>query len=158
MTTLICETTKGLNNLQSSIIAFFAVMSIIGFMLIYIDKKRWKEHTNRSAEMMGVKRTAGDVENENEPKSGGKKRKTKNSTASTDFEYEGRIKDRVLILMAIFFCGVGELLGMLICRHKWYKIQYKIGIPLIALLNIGFVVIIVLACAGITSGGYQFSA
>lgn len=150
-----------MNVFQQSFISCFAIMTIVGFCLIYVDKKRWKEHCARSAEMMAKKKPQvveldsalseeAAVVDDNDKKKKSKKIKKDKTPISGDFEYNGRIKDRVLITLAVFFCGFGELLGMIIFRHKWYKYQYKIAIPLLALLNIGTVIVLVIACRGIS--------
>ncbi|MBQ9832798.1 MAG: DUF1294 domain-containing protein [Clostridia bacterium] len=47
-----------------------------------------------------------------------------------------RISERTLLLLAAFFGGVGAFLGMNLFRHKTKHLKFKIGIPLLILLNI----------------------
>lgn len=163
MINLICETsTEGTNYLQA-IIAFFVIMTIIGFVLIMIDKKRWKAHVARSNEMNEM-RSRKKVEPEAEVEDGdvdskdGKKKKKKAKSSSQGYEYEGRIKDRALIPIAILFGGIGELLGMIIFRHKWYSNVYKIAMPIIAFINLAFMIIICFAFLGVGGDGFHFTA
>lgn len=157
MTGLLCE----MNVYQQSFISFFVIATIVGFILIFVDKKRWKEHTERSAEMMKIKSksavavTETPTENESSTDEGTEKKKKKGKEKKPEpYEYEGRIKDRVLFTLAIVLCcGFGELLGMTFCRHKWYKPEFKIGMPIIALFNIGFIVLMIFACAEVGGDG-----
>lgn len=117
-------------------------MTIVGLALIIEDKKRWMSHTKRSADMMNLKAKASldmaenelDIEEENE----GKKKRN----GDKEYEYEGRITDRTLFIIAFFLGGFGELLGMLFVKHKWYRKSYKVGMPIIAFVNIIFVIFI----------------
>lgn len=152
---LLCE----MNVYQQSFISFFVIATIVGFVMIYVDKKRWKEHTARSAEMMKAKTKSDVIASEESDETatatidGKKPKKTKKETKEP-YEYEGRIKDRFLFSLAIALCcGFGELLGMTFCRHKWYKPQFKIGMPIIALFNIGFIILMIFACAEIGGSG-----
>jgi len=47
-----------------------------------------------------------------------------------------RVSERVLILFAIAGGSVGALLGMYICRHKIRKIKFKVGIPVILIIQL----------------------
>jgi uncharacterized membrane protein YsdA (DUF1294 family) len=47
-----------------------------------------------------------------------------------------RISEKTLILSAVFMGGTGALLGMQIFRHKTKHLKFKIGIPLLLILNI----------------------
>ena len=47
-----------------------------------------------------------------------------------------RISEKTLILSAVFMGGTGALLGMQIFRHKTRHIKFKIGVPLLLILNI----------------------
>lgn len=140
MINLIAET----NSIQESLIAFYVVMVIIGFVLMFVDKRRWKAHTDRSAEMMNYKRrrlvdAEPQAEDQAEPtdeEKGKKTKKDKKSKQPKDYEYEGRIKLGAFLVVGILFGAVGELLGMIFCRHKWYKPSYRLGVPALALLNI----------------------
>lgn len=152
-----------MNIYQQSFISFFVVMTIVGFFLIYADKKKWKEYCARSAEMMEKKKPQSvetdSAVSENEAvvddnaKTKKKKKKKEKIPTSGEFEYNRRLNDRVLIALAVFLCGLGELIGMIVFRHKWYKIQYKIGMPLIALLNIFAIIVAVIACREVGGDG-----
>lgn len=152
MISLICESTK--TNYFEAVIAFFVIMTIIGFILILVDKKRWKAHVARSNEMIevrGGRKSADETLEAEEENQDGKEKKKKSKSKKSDgkYEYEGRIKDRALIPIAILFGGIGELLGMIIFRHKWYSKVYKIGMPIIACINFAFMFIIAFAVKGI---------
>ncbi len=54
-----------------------------------------------------------------------------------------RISERMLISFAIVGGAVGALLAMLICRHKTRKPKFKIGIPIILILQIGIIIYVV---------------
>lgn len=160
MISLICESTK--TNYFEAVIAFFVIMTIIGFVLILVDKKRWNAHVARSDEMLemrGWKKSANETvegESENQDKEG-KKKKSK-LKGSEEYEYEGRIKNGALITIAILFGGIGELLAMIIFRHKWYSKVYKIGMPIIAAINFAFMFIIAFAVKGIGGPSMGFFA
>ena len=47
-----------------------------------------------------------------------------------------RISEKTLILSAVFMGGTGALLGMQIFRHKTKHMKFKIGVPLLLILNI----------------------
>ena len=47
-----------------------------------------------------------------------------------------RISERMLILFAVAGGSTGALLGMYICRHKTRKTKFKIGIPVIMIIQI----------------------
>lgn len=161
MINLICEGTQ--TNYVEAFIAFFVVMTIIGFVLIMVDKKRWKAHVSRSEEMIAIregKRTPSQTEEENndsEENADIKGKKKKKKSSDSKYEYAGRIKDRVLIPFAILFGGIGELLGMIIFRHKWYNPVYKIGMPIIAAINLAFMIIITFAFLGVSGNGFHFN-
>ncbi len=159
MINLICEQSK--TNYTEVFVAFFVIMTIIGFVLIMVDKKRWKAHVSRSNEMIEMRKgkkaeQAPETEDAEATDKKGKKKKTKAS--SQNYEYEGRIKDRVLISFAILFAGIGELLGMIIFRHKWYNPVYKIAMPIIAAINLAFMIIIIFAFLSVGGDGFQFTA
>ena len=146
MVNLIAET----NQIQESLIAFYVIMVIIGFVLILVDKRRWIAHTERSAYMMNYKRKRAVAEEstsgsegeaqegaeENEEKSKKAKNTKKTKHSPDDYQYEGRIKLGVFLAIGILFGGVGELLGMIFCRHKWYNRGFRYGVPALALFNI----------------------
>ena len=46
-----------------------------------------------------------------------------------------RISEKTLILSAFFMGGTGALLGMQIFRHKTRHLKFKIGIPLLLIVN-----------------------
>lgn len=145
MINLIAET----NQIQESLIAFYVIMVIVGFILIFVDKRRWKAHTERSAYMMNYKRKrSAPVEDSSETtesaettedeigKKEKKKKDKKSKNSPDDYQYEGRIKLGAFLAVGILFGGVGELLGMVFCRHKWYNRGFRFGVPLMALFNI----------------------
>ena len=47
-----------------------------------------------------------------------------------------RISERMLILFAVAGGSIGALLGMYICRHKTRKPKFKIGVPVILVLQV----------------------
>lgn len=53
-----------------------------------------------------------------------------------------RISERMLILFAIAGGSVGALLGMYICRHKTRKPKFKIGVPMILVLQVVIIYIL----------------
>ena len=55
-----------------------------------------------------------------------------------------RISEKTLILSAFFMGGTGALLGMHVFRHKTKHWEFKIGIPLLLLLNIIIIVIFII--------------
>lgn len=142
MIRLLCET----NIYQESLVSFFVIATIVGFILIYVDKKRLKEHIARSNELL----YPNDTERVEE------KKKKKKTEELKEFEYNGRIKDKTLIICAFLCCGLGELVGMLVYRHKWYKKSFKIGMPIIALLNIAFFVLMYFAFMEMGADGSIF--
>ena len=48
-----------------------------------------------------------------------------------------RISERFLILIAAFGGSIGMLFGMYACRHKTKNPNFTLGIPIIALLQVG---------------------
>ncbi len=142
MIRLLCET----NIYQESLVSFFVIATIVGFILIYVDKKRSKEHIARSNELISPH--SADVVEE--------KKKNEKTDNLKEFEYNGRIKDKTLIICAFLCCGLGELIGMLVFRHKWYKNSFKIGMPIISLLNIAFFVLMYFAFMEMGADGSIF--
>lgn len=117
--------------------AFFAVMCIIGFCLIRTDKKRWVAQKNRSDAMMSKRKKAEDAaEEETETAKGKKGKKEKKPKKEEPFEYEARVPDKALFAIAILFGAAGELLAMLIYRHKWYKFYFRTFIPILTVVNL----------------------
>ena len=53
---------------------------------------------------------------------------------------ERRISEKTLLLSAALFGGAGALLGMYIFRHKTKHLKFKIGVPLLLIVNIVIVV------------------
>ena len=118
----------------NAVCAFFAVMCIIGFLMIRVDKKRWNAQKARSDEMMAArkKKPAEDAEaTEND----GKKKKKK-PQKEEPFEYQDRISEKAIFMVAILFGAMGVLLAMLVYRHKWYKFNFRVYIPLLAVVNV----------------------
>lgn len=54
-----------------------------------------------------------------------------------------RISERTLFSFAIVGGSVGALLAMIACRHKTRKPKFKIGIPVILLLQVGIIIYVV---------------
>ena len=120
-----------------AVCAFYAVMCIIGFCLIRTDKKRWNAQKARSDEMMARKKKPQDAEDATDDALDGKKKKEKKAKKKNDepFEYEERVSEKLLFIVAIFFGALGELLAMLIYRHKWYKFSFRTYIPILTVIN-----------------------
>jgi len=55
-----------------------------------------------------------------------------------------RISEKALLLMAAFMGGTGALFGMRIFRHKTKHLKFKIGVPLLLVLNIAVIVLFVM--------------
>jgi uncharacterized membrane protein YsdA (DUF1294 family) len=53
-----------------------------------------------------------------------------------------RISESALLLSAALMGGIGALFGMRVFRHKTQKLKFKLGVPLLLLLNIGIALII----------------
>ena len=139
--------------------AFFAVMCVVGFLLIRTDKKRWNAQKARSDEMMSHKKKPQPEDGaEVEAESGDKKEKKakKEKKNKEPFEYEARIPDKTFFWVAIFFGAFGELLGMIIYRHKWYKFNFRTYIPILSVINlvIAAVILYFLYTKGDTSATY----
>lgn len=49
---------------------------------------------------------------------------------------ERRIRERTFFLWALSFGAAGILLGMRLCRHKTRHLSFRIGIPLLCLVNL----------------------
>lgn len=47
-----------------------------------------------------------------------------------------RISERVLLLSAFFFGGIGSFTGMFVFRHKTRHLKFRILLPFFTLLNI----------------------
>ena len=47
-----------------------------------------------------------------------------------------RISESNLLGIAILGGGIGEIIGMVAFRHKTKKAQFKIGLPIIVIINI----------------------
>ncbi len=119
-------------------VAFFVVMTIIGFCIMRLDKKRFDLQKARSDQMMAPRKKAGDPDEE-VPEDGKKKKKGKKRAKEEvpeDYEYQDRVPNGALIAVAILLGGVGELLAMLIYRHKWYKWAFRTFIPILAVFNL----------------------
>jgi len=52
-----------------------------------------------------------------------------------------RISERTLMLSALLMGGTGALFGMSVFRHKTKHLKFKIGVPLLLILNIAVVCI-----------------
>jgi uncharacterized membrane protein YsdA (DUF1294 family) len=51
-----------------------------------------------------------------------------------------RVSEKTLLLSAAFMGGLGALFGMTVFRHKTKHIKFKIGVPLLLIVNIAVVV------------------
>ena len=54
-----------------------------------------------------------------------------------------RISEKILVFSAFFMGGAGALLGMRFFRHKTKHWEFKIGVPLLFILNIIVIVIFI---------------
>ena len=50
-----------------------------------------------------------------------------------------RISESLLLSLALFGGGLGALLGMLVFRHKTQKWQFKLGVPVCLMYQVGLV-------------------
>ena len=151
MTVLLAET----NQVLPAFIAFVVIMCIVGFFLMRADKKRWLLQVARSEEMERARKgkkkkkaEAGEGENQDaeaEETKGKKKKKEKKipegfvdgrTVQSDAYQYKGLISDKVLFFFAICFGALGELLGMIVYKHRWYKWSFRVFIPSCVVLNI----------------------
>ena len=55
-----------------------------------------------------------------------------------------RISEKALLLMAAFMGGAGALFGMRIFRHKTKHLKFKIGVPLLLVLNIAVIALFII--------------
>ena len=55
-----------------------------------------------------------------------------------------RISEKTLLVSAFFMGGIGAFLGMVILRHKTKHLQFRVLLPLFAILNIATVLILLL--------------
>ena len=143
--------------------AFIAVMCVVGFLLVRTDKKRWNAQKARSDEMMQryLKKKPEEEKEEVDEKGKKKKKKKKEIQISMGddeepFEYESRINDKAFFVVAILLGAIGVLLGMVVYRHKWYKFNFRVYIPLLAVINIimAAVVLYLLYMRGDSSASY----
>lgn len=51
-----------------------------------------------------------------------------------------RISESSLLLLAALMGGLGALFGMCVFRHKTKHLKFKIGVPLLLLLNVAAIV------------------
>ena len=117
-------------------VTFFIVMNIVGFALMLTDKRRFNRQKARSDQMMAPRKKPGQEEEEKEePK---KKKGGRKEEVPEDYTYQGRVPDKALFAVAILFGAVGELLAMLLFRHKWYKWAFRNFIPLLSLISLAF--------------------
>lgn len=130
--------TAATNIYFNAMCAFYAIMCLVGFLLIRTDKKRWNAQKARSDLMMqGKKKPA-----EDEAATDKKGKKDKKAKKEEPYEYQERIPDKVFFIIAILFGALGELLGMAVYRHKWYKFAFRAYIPALAFVNIIIVAVI----------------
>ena len=81
----------------------------------------------------------------------GKGKKKKKAKKEEPFEYQDRVNEKLMFAVAFLFGALGELLAMAIYRHKWYKFNFRLYIPLLAGINIviGAVILYFLYTKGI---------
>ena len=60
-----------------------------------------------------------------------------------------RVPEKVLLLMAAVGGSIGAFLGMRIFHHKTQKWKFKLGVPVIFLLQVALVVFILLKVKGL---------
>ena len=53
-----------------------------------------------------------------------------------------RISESALLLIALLGGGLGALLGMLVFRHKTKKWQFKIGVPICLMYQVGLILMV----------------
>lgn len=121
-----------------SFIGLIIVMTIVGFCLMWVDRQRYKAHVARSEQMQqGTAKTAPPQDAEQEPPADDTgKGKKKAKKEQRPYQYEKRISPIALFAVAVCFGGVGELFAMLIGKHLWYKWNFRVFIPLLAVFNI----------------------
>jgi len=54
-----------------------------------------------------------------------------------------RISEETLMLSALLLGGTGALFGMSVFRHKTKHLKFKIGVPLLLILNIIFIAVFI---------------
>ena len=59
-----------------------------------------------------------------------------------------RVSEKTLLLAA-FMGGLGALCGMLAFRHKTRHLKFRIGVPLLLVVNIVIVVVAIMKCRGV---------
>ena len=168
------------NSYLTAFITFMVIMSIVGFFVMRADKKRWNRQVARSEQMEsgrkkkkkgGKDEAVEGAENaeaaepvkdeavEEKPVKEKKKKKEKKipegfvdgrKVKSDAYEYKGLIADPILFGIAIFFGALGELIAMIVYKHRWYKWSYRAFIPACVALN---VLLGVLLCLLITAKG-----
>lgn len=57
-------------------------------------------------------------------------------------KHQYRISEGTLWLVALLFGAVGMTLGMNVFRHKTKHLQFKVGLPLLSLIEIGLFIYI----------------
>lgn len=87
------------------LVVAYLIMNIVGFVIMWEDKKRAKKH-------------------------------------------EYRIRERTLWLVALFGGAVGTTAGMQIFRHKTKHLSFKIGFPVLAIIEV-ILIIFCKECLGI---------
>ena len=53
-----------------------------------------------------------------------------------------RISESALLLIALLGGGLGALLGMLVFRHKTQKWQFKLGVPVCLMYQVGLILMV----------------
>jgi len=59
-----------------------------------------------------------------------------------------RISEKTLLIATALMGGLGAFLGMVLLRHKTKHLKFKIGVPLLLIINIAVVVIILIYTGG----------
>lgn len=57
-------------------------------------------------------------------------------------EHRRRIPESVLLLFAVIGGSIGSILGMLLFHHKTRKAKFRIGLPLILVIQIGLIILL----------------
>ena len=57
-----------------------------------------------------------------------------------------RVSEKALLTAAALLGGPGALLGMFVFRHKTKHLKFRIGVPLLLIVNIAVVVVLYLRC------------
>ena len=144
-------------------VTFFVVMTIVGFVLVLVDKKRAKEQQARSNQMMAPRKKKAEGEEvpqeeaAEQGKKGKKGKKKDKDLVPEDYSYQGRIPTGAFITIGVLFGALGELLGMLFLRHKWYKWAMRTFVPILTLINLALFGLILYVIIETGTGGILVS-